>query len=40
MKLEKIKCKLQRKISRKYLNNKKGDSYYKTSNIIKSKKNF
>lgn len=29
---------MQRKISRKYLNNKKGDSYYKTSNIIKSEK--
>ena len=37
-KLEKIKRRLQRKISRKYLNNKKGDSYYKTSNIIKSEK--
>ena len=37
-KLEKTKRKLQRKISKKYLNNKKGDSYYKTSNIIKSEK--
>lgn len=37
-KLEKRKRRLQRKISRKYLNNKKGDSYYKTSNIIKSEK--
>ena len=37
-KLEKRKRRLQRKISRKYLNNKKGNSYYKTSNIIKSEK--
>ena len=37
-KLEKRKRMLQRSISRKYLNNKKGDSYYKTSNIIKSEK--
>src|SRR5574344_2174374 len=37
-KLKKIKRRLQRKISKKYLNNKKGDSYYKTSNIIKSEK--
>ena len=37
-KLEKTKRRLQRKISKKYLNNKKGDSYYKTSNIIKSEK--
>ena len=37
-KLEKRKRRLQRSISRKYLNNKKGDSYYKTSNIIKSEK--
>ena len=37
-KLEKKKRRLQRSISRKYLNNKKGDSYYKTSNIIKSEK--
>ena len=29
---------LQRKISRKYLKNKKGGSYCKTSNIIKSEK--
>ena len=34
-KLEKKKCRLQRKVSRKYLINKKGVSYYKTSNIIK-----
>ena len=37
-KLEKKKRRLQRSISRKYLNNKKGGSYYKTSNIIKSRK--
>ena len=37
-KLEKSKRRLQRKISRKYLINKKGDSYCKTSNIIKSEK--
>lgn len=33
--LKKKKRRLQRKVSRKYLINKKGDSYYKTSNIIK-----
>ena len=37
-KLEKRKRRLQRSISRKYLNNKKGDSYNKTRNIIKSEK--
>ena len=37
-KLKKKKRRLQRKISRKYLINKKGDSYYKTSNIIKAEK--
>ena len=37
-KLEKRKRRLQRSISRKYLNNKKGESYHKTSNIIKSEK--
>ena len=37
-KLEKKKRRLQRSISRKYLNNKKGGSYCKTSNIIKSEK--
>ena len=37
-KLEKSKRRLQRKISKKYLINKKGDSYCKTSNIIKSDK--
>ena len=37
-KLEKRKRRLQRSISRKYLNNKKGESYCKTSNIIKSEK--
>lgn len=35
-KLEKKKCRLQRSISRKYLKNKKGENYCKTSNIIKS----
>ena len=33
--LKKKKRRLQRKVSRKYLINKKGESYYKTSNIIK-----
>ena len=37
-KLEKRKRRLQRKISKKYLINKKGVSYCKTSNIIKSEK--
>ena len=37
-KLEKKKRRLQRSISRKYLNSKKGGRYYKTSNIIKSEK--
>ena len=37
-KLEKRKRRLQRSISRKYLNNKKGESYSKTSNIIKNEK--
>ena len=37
-KLEKKKRRLQRQISRKYLINKKGESYCKTSNIIKSEK--
>ena len=37
-KLKKKKRRLQRKISRKYLMNKKGDSYCKTSNIIKIEK--
>lgn len=37
-KLEKRKRRLQRSISRKYLKNKKGESYCKTSNIIKSEK--
>ena len=37
-KLEKSKRRLQRQISKKYLINKKGDSYCKTSNIIKSEK--
>lgn len=36
--LKKKKRRLQRKISRKYLINKKGDSYCKTSNIIKIEK--
>ena len=37
-KLEKRKRRLQRQISKKYLINKKGDSYCKTRNIIKSEK--
>jgi len=37
-KLKKKKRRLQRRVSRKYLKNKKGCSYYKTSNIIKSEK--
>ena len=37
-KLEKRKRRLQRSISRKYLNGKKGGRYCKTSNIIKSEK--
>lgn len=37
-KLEKSKRRLQRKISKKYLINKKGVSYHKTSNIIKKEK--
>lgn len=36
--LEKKKRRLQRSISRKYLKNKKGESYCKTSNIVKSEK--
>lgn len=37
-KLEKRKRRVQRSISRRYENNKKGGSYCKTSNIIKSEK--
>ena len=37
-KLEKRKRRLQRKISKKYLKNKKGERYCKTSNIMKSEK--
>ena len=37
-KLKKKKRRLQRKVSKKYLKNKKGGSYCKTSNIIKSEK--
>ena len=37
-KLEKRKRRLQRSVSRKYKKNKKGGSYCKTSNIIKSEK--
>lgn len=37
-KLEKRKRRLQRSISKRYENNKKGESYCKTSNIIKSEK--
>ena len=36
--IKKKKCRLQRSISRKYENNKKGESYYKTNNVIKSEK--
>ena len=36
--LEKRKRRLQRSISRKYENNKKGESYCKTKNIVKSEK--
>ena len=36
--LEKKRRRLQRQISKKYIMNKKGDSYCKTSNIIKSEK--
>ncbi|MBZ9693302.1 RNA-guided endonuclease InsQ/TnpB family protein [Clostridium sp. M14] len=39
-KLEKKRRRLQRQISRKYLINKEGSSYVKTSNIIKSEKKF
>lgn len=37
-KLEKKKRRLRRSISRKYIGNKKGECYKKTSNIIKSEK--
>ena len=37
-KLKKKKRRLQRKVSRKYLKNKKGESYCKTCNIIKSER--
>ena len=37
-KLKKRQRRLQRKISRKYENNKKGESYQKTRNIIKSER--
>jgi putative transposase len=37
-KLNKKKRRLQRKVSRKYLKNKKGESYCKTRNIIKSQR--
>lgn len=37
-KLKKKKRRLQRKVSRKYLKNKKGERYCKTRNIIKSEK--
>lgn len=39
-KLEKKMRRLQRKISRKYLKNKEGESYRKTSNIIKLEKDI
>ena len=35
-KLEKRKLRLQRSVSRKYEQNKKGESYCKTSNVIKN----
>lgn len=38
--LEKRKRRLQKSISRKYINNKKGGSYQKTNNIIKSEKSL
>lgn len=37
-KLKKKQRRLQRKVSKKYIKNKKGESYCKTSNIIKSEK--
>jgi transposase, IS605 orfB family len=37
-KLEKRKCRLQHSVSRRYEKNKKGECYYKTSNIIKREK--
>ncbi len=37
-KIEKQKCRLQRSISRSYENNKKGESYCKTNNVIKKEK--
>ena len=37
-KLEKRKRRLRRFISKRYEKNKKGECYYKTSNIIKSEK--
>ncbi|MEG0431015.1 MAG: transposase [Anaerovoracaceae bacterium] len=37
-KLKKKKRRLQRQVSRKYLKNKKGESYCKTSNIVKAEK--
>ena len=39
-KLEKKKRRLQRSISKKYIKNKKGERYCKTSNIIKKKRDF
>ena len=38
IKIQKKKHRLQRKISRKYIKNKRGGSYKKTSNIIKSER--
>ena len=40
IRLEKRKRRLQKSISRKYFNNKKGGSYQKTKNIIKSEKSL
>lgn len=39
-KIKKKRHRLQCQISKKYIKNKKGGSYYKTSNIIKSEKQF
>lgn len=39
-KLEKRKRRLQRSIVRRYENNKKGECYRKTSNLVKREKEF
>lgn len=38
MKLEKRRCRLQRSVSRKYEQNRKGGSYCKTNNIVKNER--